>query len=159
MGPHSAMIQSDFPASTGTDIVLHSKRPSRATQPPTKSSLHHNNIICISQQTLLHSFMMMAADGYYTFTGREGEIIPPGVTRVRIHESVSVIPARAFRGNRNIEELECHDRVKTVESHVFRLCPSLRRVIMPGVEVVEQYAFDGCKALAIVECGKLEIIG
>eukprot|EP00985_Skeletonema_marinoi_P003545 scaffold1533_cov83-Skeletonema_marinoi.AAC.1 len=158
MGPHSAMIQSDFPASTGTDIVLHSKRPSRAhPSRPTKSSLHHNNII--AQQTLLHAFIMMAADGWYTFTGREGEIIPPGVTRVRIHESLTVIPARAFRGNGNIEELDCHDDVKTVESHVFRLCPSLRRVIMPGVEVVEQYAFDGCRALAIVECGKLEIIG
>jgi len=102
---------------------------------------------------------MMAADGYYTFTGREGEIIPPGVTRVRIDESVSVIPARAFEGNGNIEEVKCHVDVKTVESHVFRLCPSLRRVIMPGVEVVEQYAFDGCRALAIVECDKLEIIG
>ncbi|KAK1732292.1 hypothetical protein QTG54_017027, partial [Skeletonema marinoi] len=29
---------------------------------------------------------------------------------------------------------------------------------MRGVEVVERCAFDGCKALAIVECGKLERI-
>ena len=29
---------------------------------------------------------------------------------------------------------------------------------MPGVEVVKQYEFEYCKALAIVECGKLEII-
>eukprot|EP00984_Skeletonema_dohrnii_P002001 scaffold667_cov103-Skeletonema_dohrnii-CCMP3373.AAC.13 len=56
----------------------------------------------------------MAADGWYIYYGREGEVIPPGVTRVRIHESLTVIPARAFRGNRHIEEVECHDRVKTV---------------------------------------------
>eukprot|EP00984_Skeletonema_dohrnii_P000851 scaffold251_cov78-Skeletonema_dohrnii-CCMP3373.AAC.4 len=30
---------------------------------------------------------------------------------------------------------------------------------MPGVEVVERYAFDCCEALTDVECGKLEIIG
>eukprot|EP00985_Skeletonema_marinoi_P028770 scaffold25992_cov77-Skeletonema_marinoi.AAC.1 len=101
----------------------------------------------------------MAADGWHTYYGRDGEIIPPGVTRVRIHESVTVIPARAFNGNPSIEELECHDRVKTVGEGAFRNCPSLRRVIMRGVEVVEQYAFCGCDALADVECDKLEIIG
>eukprot|EP00985_Skeletonema_marinoi_P008321 scaffold3749_cov98-Skeletonema_marinoi.AAC.1 len=60
--------------------------------------------------------------------------------------------------NRTIEEVKCHDRVKTVEEYAFRNCPSLRRVIMPGVEVVERYAFRNCKALAYVECDKLEII-
>jgi len=34
----------------------------------------------------------------------------------------------------------------------------LRRVIMPGVEEVEGWAFDGCKALTDVECDKLERI-
>eukprot|EP00984_Skeletonema_dohrnii_P006330 scaffold2262_cov107-Skeletonema_dohrnii-CCMP3373.AAC.9 len=101
---------------------------------------------------------MMAADGWYTFTGREGEVIPPGVTRVRIHESLTVIPARALRGNRHIEEVEFHDNVKTVEEEAFRNCPSLRRVIMRGVEVVERRAFSNCEALAYVECDKLETI-
>eukprot|EP00985_Skeletonema_marinoi_P021073 scaffold12740_cov153-Skeletonema_marinoi.AAC.4 len=99
----------------------------------------------------------MAANGWYIYTG--GFVIPPGVTRVRIHESLTVIPVWAFRGNRNIKELDCHDRVKTVEEYAFYNCPSLRIVIMPGVEVVERYAFMSCIALAIVECGKLEIIG
>ncbi|KAK1733406.1 leucine-rich repeat domain-containing protein [Skeletonema marinoi] len=102
---------------------------------------------------------MMAADGYYIYTGRDGAVIPPGVTRVRIYESVTVIPACAFQGNRNIEEVECHDRVKTVEEEAFRWCFSLRRVIMPGVEEVEDCAFYYCFALTDVECGKLEIIG
>ena len=107
----------------------------------------------------MHAFIMMAADGWYTFTGREDEIIPRNATRVCIDESVSVIPAWAFEGNGNIEELDCHDRVKTVEEETFYWCRSLRRVIMPGVEVVENEAFIHCEALTDVECGKLEIIG
>eukprot|EP00985_Skeletonema_marinoi_P023730 scaffold15942_cov74-Skeletonema_marinoi.AAC.6 len=101
----------------------------------------------------------MAADGYYTFTGRDGEVIPPGATRVRIHESLTVIPARAFQYRRSIEEVDCHDRVKTVEENAFCGCPSLRIVIMPGVEEVGSQAFRNCEALTDVECGKLEIIG
>eukprot|EP00984_Skeletonema_dohrnii_P005391 scaffold1897_cov74-Skeletonema_dohrnii-CCMP3373.AAC.3 len=105
---------------------------------------------------LLASFMMMAADGYYIYNGRE--VVPRHVTRVRIHESLTVIPAAAFRRNRNIKEVECHDRVKTVEEYAFWNCPSLRRVIMPGVEEVEGYAFMNSKALTDVDCDKLEII-
>ncbi|KAK1733357.1 leucine-rich repeat domain-containing protein [Skeletonema marinoi] len=105
----------------------------------------------------LLQLMMMAADGWYVYNGREA--VPLGVTRVRIHESLTVIPADAFDGNRSIEELECHDRVKTVGERAFCNCPSLRLVRMPGVEVVERGAFSCCKALADVECGKLEIIG
>eukprot|EP00985_Skeletonema_marinoi_P022820 scaffold14768_cov114-Skeletonema_marinoi.AAC.1 len=100
---------------------------------------------------------MAADEEWYIY--RRGDVIPPGVTRVRIDESVTVIPASAFQWNRNIEELECHDRVKSVKERAFYSCPSLRIVRMPGVEVVERYAFANCDALAIVECGKLEIIG
>ncbi|KAK1733396.1 hypothetical protein QTG54_015955, partial [Skeletonema marinoi] len=101
--------------------------------------------------------MMMAADGWYIYNGTG--VIPPGVTRVRIDESVTVIPARAFDGNIDIKEVDCHDGVKTVGGWAFANCPSLRRVIMPRVEVVEDLAFWYCEALADVECGKLEIIG
>eukprot|EP00985_Skeletonema_marinoi_P029006 scaffold26478_cov121-Skeletonema_marinoi.AAC.2 len=99
----------------------------------------------------------MAADGWYVYNGTG--VIPRHVTRVRIHESLTVIPAHAFRGNLDIKEVECHDRVKTVEAGAFDNCRSLRRVIMQGVAVVERWAFWYCEALAIVECGKLEIIG
>jgi len=100
--------------------------------------------------------MMMAADGWYIYTGTG--VIPPGVTRVRIDESVSVIPANAFYGHPNLEEVDCRDGVKKVEEFAFNYCPSLRRVIMPGVEVVEHGAFAECTALTDVECGKLERI-
>ncbi|KAK1733369.1 leucine-rich repeat domain-containing protein, partial [Skeletonema marinoi] len=100
---------------------------------------------------------MMAADGYYIYNGLEA--VPLGVTRVRIDESLTVIPAYAFYNNRTIEEVECHDRVKTVEGYAFQHCPSLRIVIMPGVEAVEQEAFYDCFALTDVECDMLERIG
>eukprot|EP00984_Skeletonema_dohrnii_P022512 scaffold11639_cov78-Skeletonema_dohrnii-CCMP3373.AAC.2 len=100
----------------------------------------------------------MAADGCYIYYGRDGEVIPRNVTRVRIDESLTVIPANAFRGNPSIKEVECHDRVKTVKEWAFAGCPSLRRVIMPGVEVVEGHAFYYCKALEDVEGDKLEMI-
>eukprot|EP00984_Skeletonema_dohrnii_P008946 scaffold3345_cov83-Skeletonema_dohrnii-CCMP3373.AAC.5 len=99
----------------------------------------------------------MAADGWYTYTGREA--VPRHVTRVRIDKSISVIPARAFYQHPNITELYCHDGVKKVEQFAFIGCRSLRRVIMPGVKEVERRGFCGCVALADVECGKLEIIG
>ena len=98
----------------------------------------------------------MAADGYYIYTG---EVIPLGVTRVRIDESLTVIPDHAFDGNIDIEELECHDRVKTVEESAFAGCTLLRIVIMRGVEVVKRGAFKYSRALEDVECGKLERIG
>eukprot|EP00984_Skeletonema_dohrnii_P005450 scaffold1914_cov132-Skeletonema_dohrnii-CCMP3373.AAC.1 len=99
----------------------------------------------------------MAAEEYYIFTGREA--VPPDATRVRIDESLSVIPARAFEGLPKITELDCHIGVKKVEKWACCDCLSLRLVIMPGVEEVEGSVFRDCEALTDVECGKLEIIG
>eukprot|EP00985_Skeletonema_marinoi_P019249 scaffold10965_cov148-Skeletonema_marinoi.AAC.1 len=100
----------------------------------------------------------MAAE-YFTYTGGDGDIIPHDVTRIRIHESLTVIPRRAFYGRRNIEEVICDIGVETVEAKAFLGCLSLRRVIMPGVKVVSGNTFCGCEALTDVECSELEIIG
>ncbi|KAK1734986.1 hypothetical protein QTG54_014446 [Skeletonema marinoi] len=101
---------------------------------------------------------MIAAE-YFTYTGRDDDIIPHDVTRVRVHKSVKVIPRRAFYGRRNIKEVVCDVGVETIEEEAFFGCISLRRLIMPGVKVVSDGAFCGCKALRYVECGELEIIG
>eukprot|EP00984_Skeletonema_dohrnii_P024229 scaffold13341_cov119-Skeletonema_dohrnii-CCMP3373.AAC.1 len=111
----------------------------------------------LSKQTLLHAFMMMAADGWYIYNGREA--VPRHVTRVRIDESLTVIPAYAFDGNPNIEEVNFHVDVKTIEESAFSNCTSLRRVRMRGVKVIGWFAFYKCEALTDVECGKLERIG
>jgi len=100
--------------------------------------------------------MMIAADGYYNYTGEDE--VPDDAIHVTIDESVRVIPAEAFACHPNIVEV-IGPNVERVEEGAFDWCPSLRRVIMPGVEVVEHRAFDGCEALTDVECAKLERIG
>eukprot|EP00986_Skeletonema_menzelii_P014680 scaffold9978_cov117-Skeletonema_menzelii.AAC.7 len=99
----------------------------------------------------------MAAE-YYIFTGMVGDVIPRHVTHVRIDKSLKVVPARAFYEHPNIEEVECHDGIERIEAEAFYYCPSLRRVIMPGVKVIEQYASYKCLALTSIDCGKLEIL-
>eukprot|EP00985_Skeletonema_marinoi_P029537 scaffold28122_cov126-Skeletonema_marinoi.AAC.4 len=103
----------------------------------------------------------MAAEGdhitRYNYTGEDDEV-PDDATHVTIAASVTVIPEDAFSEHPNIIEVVCDVNVKWVEGGVFIMCPSLRRVIMPGVEVVERDAFNCCRALTDVECGKLVII-
>ena len=43
----------------------------------------------------------MVAKGWHIYYGRDDEVIPLDVTRVRIDESLTVIPAHAFYKNRN----------------------------------------------------------
>ncbi len=95
----------------------------------------------------------------YVYMGQEGEIIPLGATHVIVHESVTVIRAQAFFEHPNIVEVICHDKVEKIERDSFYGCIRLRRVIMPGVTIVELGAFDLCPALTDVECSKLGRIG
>ena len=99
-------------------------------------------------------------DNYITYTYRGGERhdIPRDATHIIIAKSVSVILAETFRRRPKIKEVEFHDKIEKAEEWAFVRCYSLRRVIMPGVEVVERGAFYECDALTDVECGKLEII-
>eukprot|EP00573_Skeletonema_grethae_P013326 CAMPEP_0201709816 /NCGR_PEP_ID=MMETSP0578-20130828/58303_1 /ASSEMBLY_ACC=CAM_ASM_000663 /TAXON_ID=267565 /ORGANISM="Skeletonema grethea, Strain CCMP 1804" /LENGTH=172 /DNA_ID=CAMNT_0048198809 /DNA_START=108 /DNA_END=623 /DNA_ORIENTATION=+ len=103
----------------------------------------------------------MAAEGgnivRFTYTGADGEIIPRDATHVFV--DAKIIRGRAFYRHPNIVEVICHDKVEKIEERAFYQCPSLRRVIMRGVTIVERFAFYNCIALTDVECGKLEIIG
>jgi len=104
----------------------------------------------------------MAAEGdriiiRFNYTD-EDRRVPRDATHVTIAKSVTAISAWAFSGNHNIVEVICDVNLKKVEEGAFDSCTSLRRVIMPGVEVVEEHAFNFCEALTDVECGKLEII-
>jgi len=47
--------------------------------------------------------------------GERHPVVPPGTTRVIVDESVNIIPAQAFDGNRSIVELICRDGLKTVK--------------------------------------------
>ena len=107
----------------------------------------------------------MAAEGNnnnfmrYVYRGEDGEHIPNEATHITVGDGVTFVRAEAFARHRNVIEVICHKRVKKIEEGAFANCPSLRRVIMPGVLVVEEGAFYNCIALEDAECGKLEIIG
>ncbi|KAK1737814.1 hypothetical protein QTG54_011586 [Skeletonema marinoi] len=94
----------------------------------------------------------------YTYRGGERHDIPHDATHIIIAKSVLVILAETFRRRPKIKEVEFHDKIEKVEEGAFAFCPSLIRVIMPGVKIVEGCAFYECDALTDVECGKLEII-
>jgi hypothetical protein len=74
-------------------------------------------------------------------------------------ENIAAVPARTFQFHKNIQVVICHDGVEKIGEDSFYSCPSLRRVIMPGVKEVERGAFSWCEALTYIECGKLERIG
>jgi len=94
----------------------------------------------------------------FNYTG--AEVIPCHATHITVDQSVTVIPENAFRPYtfNSIIEVICGDKVEKVGGGAFVGCTSLRRVIMPGVEIVEEAAFNNCRVLTDVECGKLERI-
>ena len=94
----------------------------------------------------------------YLYTGEDGEHIPFGATHITVHEDVTII-REAFWRYREVVEVICHDKVERIEQHAFVDCALLKRVIMPGVTIVEEEAFAGCYALTEVDCSKLEIVG
>ena len=95
----------------------------------------------------------------YIYRGEEGEIIPLGATHITVHEDCTFVRARAFREHPNIVEVICHNGVEKIEEYAFFGSPNLRRVVMPGVKIVERKAFYWCDALTDIECNELEIIG
>ena len=94
----------------------------------------------------------------YTYTGAIGEVIPQEVTHLTVAKSCTFVREWAFFQHPNIVEVICHENVYKIEEGAFSCCPSLTKVIMPGVEIVGEEAFIECEALTDVECGKLEII-
>ena len=95
----------------------------------------------------------------YIYRGEVGERIPREATHIFVGEDCTFVRANAFLSHENIVELVCHDRVKKIGERVFSFCFSLKRVIMPGVKIVGNAAFENCRVLTDVECNKLEIIG
>ena len=111
----------------------------------------------------IYFLYIMAAEGggniiWFTYTGTDGEVIDDEATHVIVDKNCTVVRAYAFRNHPSIVEVICHENVEKIEQEAFLWCPSLRRVVMRGVKVVEGSAFHCCEALTDVECDKLEII-
>ena len=98
----------------------------------------------------------VAGDEIYVYTGG---IAPEHVVNAIIDESVEEIDDVAFQGNDDLKSVVCHDRVLKVGCCAFLHCRSLQRVKMPGVKIIEQYAFYDCRSMKHVELDNLETIG
>ena len=93
---------------------------------------------------------------HYVYTGED--LPPRGATHVSIDKSITAIPSELFWEHPNIMELICHIGVKKIQRQAFENCPRLKRLVIPGVEEVEEDAFCACKAIEHVECDRLKII-
>jgi hypothetical protein len=97
-----------------------------------------------------------AGDDIFVYTGGRA---PQHIVNVIIDESVEEIDELAFRDNRNLKSVTCHDGLLKVRKAAFRNCSSLQRMKMPGVKIIEQTVFYGCENLTHVEFDKLETVG
>jgi hypothetical protein len=95
-------------------------------------------------------------DDVFVYTGGRA---PLHVVNAIIDESVEEIDREAFFDNPNLRSVVCHDRVLKVGEWAFHCCGSLQRVEMPGVKIIEEYAFSGCNSLTHVALDKLETVG
>ena len=97
-----------------------------------------------------------AGDDLFVYTGGRA---PQHVVNAIIDESVDKIDDDAFRNNRNLKSVVCHDGVLKVGTGAFNNCRSLQRVKMPGVKIIEGCAFYDCNSLVDVDLDKLETVG
>jgi hypothetical protein len=98
-----------------------------------------------------------AGEDIFVYTGGRA---PQHVVNAIIDESVEEIDDGAFRYNEHLKSVMCHDGLLKVGKWAFQSCRSLQRVKMPGVKIIEYYAFSGCTNLKDVEFGdKLETVG
>ncbi len=96
-------------------------------------------------------------DNVFVYMGGDQEV-PWDVTHVRIHKSVKIIRAGAFRNCNRLVSIEMHDDVEIIEAEAFWGC-WFTRIKLPGVRVIGGCAFEDCTALESVEFGdKLDSI-
>eukprot|EP00985_Skeletonema_marinoi_P014466 scaffold7337_cov106-Skeletonema_marinoi.AAC.2 len=96
----------------------------------------------------------------FVYTGGD-QIVPMDVRRVRIDESVKIIPEDAFKHRQHLIDVEFHDEIEEIGAGALYGCYSLMGSIkLLGVKVIENWAFYDCFGLTDVEFGgQLEMIG
>ena len=82
-------------------------------------------------------------------TSYTGHSLYISIPRTVKEYNVVSVGAAAFRGNKDIKELDLTDSVKSIGSCAFEDCTSLRKVMLPGtLEEVSSGAFSDCTALS-----------
>ncbi len=81
-------------------------------------------------------------DEIFVYMGGDQEV-PRGVRRARIHKSVKIIPASAFRHRYQLFSVEFHDEIEIIEVNAFSHCHSLSgRIKLLGVKILKRGAFN-----------------
>ena len=91
-------------------------------------------------------------DDWYIYYGRDGEIVPEDVIRVKIHSSVRAIKARAFHRRGNLVTVTLNDGLEEIGEAAFYFCNTLREIDMPrSVKKIKMSAFVFCGGLTRVK--------
>ncbi len=91
-------------------------------------------------------------DDWYIYYGRDGEIVPEDVIRVKIHSSVRAIKARAFHRRGNLVTVTLNDGLEEIGEAAFYFCNTLREIDMPrSVKKIKMSAFGFCGGLMRVK--------
>ena len=91
-------------------------------------------------------------DDWYIYYGRDGEIVPEDVIRVKIHSSVRAIKARAFYRRGNLVTVILNDGLEEIGEAAFYFCNTLREIDMPrSVKKIKMSAFGFCGGLTRVK--------
>ena len=91
-------------------------------------------------------------DDWYIYYGRDGEIVPEDVIRVKIHSSVRAIKARAFHRRGNLVTVTLNDGLEEIGEAAFYFCNTLREIDMPrSVKKIKMSAFGFCGGLTRVK--------
>ena len=86
------------------------------------------------------------------FVYRDGVDVPRDVTGVIVHHSVRVLPPGAFRGCKQLEEVQLNEGLKEIGDGAFFDCWSLGRLNCPSTLVwIGGCAFRDCRRLSVVE--------
>ncbi len=89
-----------------------------------------------------------------------GDCVPNDIIHAIVDPSVDTIRRRAFQQCTRLESIAMHAGVKIIEHGAFRNCPSLKRVKLSGVRVIEGWAFMDCSSLEDMDFGdQIETIG
>jgi len=100
-------------------------------------------------------------DEVFVYTGVD-QVLPGGIRRVRIDESVDIISEQRFYGSlskNDIVSVQFHDGLRKIEKQAFLGCRALRRIrTPPNVEICEA-AFAHCPGMLCAAFGEGTKIG
>ena len=97
-------------------------------------------------------------DGIFVYMGGDQQV-PQHVRRARIHRSVKIILAQAFRECIHLISVEFHDGIEIIEEEAFLSCFSLSGSIkLLGIRIVKAEAFYCCGVTDVEFGDKLETI-